>query len=228
MKPVSLYLVRHGAVISIRGKAYIGQVEAPLDEAGVEQAWALRRYLEPVVFHSVVASDLSRSLRTARIIAGKHARVESWAELREIDLGSWDGLSFSEIQSRFPEDFEARGRDLEHWRPPGGESFADLRGRVLPALRRVLDAARGNVLVVGHAGVNRVILCEALGIPVSNLFNIAQDYGCLNILEHNKAQVRLRLLNFVPFTLTESQPAASVTRASRHSAWEGDHVSHLS
>ena len=199
MKPLTLYLVRHGAVIADQGKAYIGQVEAPLDESGVEQARALGRWLEPVAFSAAWCSDLSRSQRTAQIILGnRRLPVRASAALREIHLGAWDGLSFREIESRFPEAFAARGRDLENWCPPGGESFADLRARVLPALESILGDAEGPVLLVGHAGVNRVILCQALGIPIGHLLRLGQEYGCLNILEYGEQSVRVRLLNFVP------------------------------
>lgn len=218
MSLVTLYLVRHGAVISVRDKVYIGQVEAPLDERGIEQAWALRRWLEPVSFTAAWSSDLSRSRRTAKIIVGNRLlSVHECAEFREIHLGAWEGYTFREIESRFPEEFAARGRDLENWRPPEGESFADLRGRVIPALRRILETAEGNVLLVAHAGVNRMILCEALGIPGANLLSIGQDYGCVNVLEYGSERTRVRLLNFVP---PVSRPTPGTARV--HSEPEGE------
>lgn len=208
MKPVTLYLVRHGAIIAVQGKSYIGQIEAPLGERGVEQAWALSRWLEPVGLSAAWCSDLSRCRRTARIILGnRDLPLRETADFREIHLGAWDGYSFQEIATRFPDEFAARGRDLESWRPPGGENFADLRKRVLPALHRILDAAEGNVLLVGHAGVNRLILCDALGIPAAGFLRIGQDYGCLNILEYAPDRVRVHLLNFVPSAVPpRSQP----------------------
>ena len=199
MSPVTLYLIRHGVVISVKGKTFIGQVEAPLDERGIEQAWALRRWLEPVTFSAAWCSDLSRSRRTARIVVGhRNLLIRESAAFREIHLGAWDGYSFKEIESRFPMEFAARGRDLEHWRPPGGESFADLGARVMPVLRRILDTAEDNVLLVGHAGVNRMILCDALGVPPANLLAIGQDYGCLNVIEYGETRTRVQLVNSVP------------------------------
>lgn len=199
MNPVTLYLVRHGAIISVAGKAFIGQTEAPLSEQGVEQAWALRKWLADIPFTRILSSDLSRSRRTAQIIAGRHAAaIESVPKLREINLGEWDGLSFQEIRNRFPDDYAARGRDIENWRPPRGESFADCRVRVHHALEQILSDSQGNVLVVGHAGVNRLILCSALGIPIRNLHNIGQDYGCINILEFSPVRTRVQLINFSP------------------------------
>lgn len=211
MNPTVLYLVRHGAIISVSGKSYIGQIEAPLSEEGVEQAWAMRKWLEPVHFDYAFSSDLSRSQRTCRIIAGNHAKsIEIVPALREISLGEWEGFAFRDIEQRFPEEYAARGRDMENWRPPGGESFADCRVRVMKALRGILDRTQGNVLLVGHAGVNRLILCDILGIAVSNLHNIGQDYGCLNIIDYSGRHVRVNLLNYTPLY---TRPVEQITSA---------------
>lgn len=200
MNPVVLYLVRHGAIISVAGKAFIGQTEAPLSDEGVEQAWALRKWLEPVPFTRIISSDLSRSRRTATIVAGRRTcTIETLPALREINLGDWDGFSFQEIRERFPAEYAARGRDMETWRPPRGESFADCRARVESAIGEILSASHGNVLVMGHAGVNRIILCSVLGVPIQNLHNIGQDYGCANILEFAPGRTRVRLINYRPF-----------------------------
>lgn len=213
MNYVTLYLVRHGAIISVAGKSFIGQIEAPLSEEGVEQAWALRTWLEPVAFSRVIASDLSRSRRTAMILAGgRAARVEAMPALREINLGDWEGISFDEIRSRFPEDYAARGRDIENWRPPGGESFADCRARVNTALAEILAGSQSNVLLVGHAGVNRLILCSALGIPVSNLHSLGQDYGCMNIVDFGPGRTRVELMNYTPVPRGESSSAMKAIR----------------
>jgi alpha-ribazole phosphatase len=206
MSPVTLYLVRHGAIISVAGKAYIGQIEAPLSEEGIEQAWALRDWLQPVSFSRVISSDLSRSLRTSKIIVGLRADpVEALRALREINLGEWEGFSFDEIRERFPEEYAARGRDMENWRPPGGESFADCRERVGIALQQILAGSHGKVLMVAHAGVNRLILCSVLGIPIRNLHCIGQDYGCVNIIEFEPHRARVRLMNYTPVPATSAE-----------------------
>jgi probable phosphoglycerate mutase len=195
----------------VSGKTYIGQLEAPLSERGVEQAWALRNWLEPVEFSRILCSDLTRAQRTAKIITGhRQIPIQVRPELREVNLGDWEGVSFREIARRFPADFEARGKDLENWRPPGGESFADCRNRVLPVLNEVLSNAQGSILLVGHAGVNRLILCAALGIPTANLMCLGQDYGCLNIMEYSGQRCRLQLLNYAPLETRTAMQAAPV------------------
>jgi alpha-ribazole phosphatase len=211
MNPVVLYLVRHGAIISVAGKAFIGQTEAPLSDEGVEQAWALRKWLEPVPFTRILSSDLSRSVRTARIIAGRRTcALEAMPTLREIHLGDWDGFSFQEIRQRFPAEYAARGHDMENWRPPRGESFADCRARVERALGEIVAASQGNVLLVGHAGVNRLILCSVLGIPIRNLHSIGQDYGCVNIMEFAPGRTQVRLMNYTPHTAQPLDPVFQV------------------
>ena len=218
MKPRQLYIVRHGAIIEVNGKRYIGQTEAPLSEHGVEQAWALRNWLQSHDFTAILCSDLTRSLRTAKIIVGaRRLPIHAHPELREINLGEWDGVSFREIEAKYPEEFKARGAELEHWKPPGGESFADCRKRVLEFLHHELPQFEGNVLLVGHAGVNRIILCEALGLPTANLMRIGQDYGCANIVEFGPSRARVHLLNFVPPSSVE-RPEPAVTKRRRNSA----------
>ena len=209
-----LYLVRHGAVIKVSGKSYIGQIDVPLSEEGVEQAWALREWLESVTFTHLYSSDLSRAQRTCRIIAGTGSKIiQTLPALREISLGEWEGFTFREVEERFPAQFAARGRDLENWRPPGGESFADCRARVLAALHPILSRSEGNVLVVAHAGVNRILLCDLLGIPLANLHSIGQDYGCVNILDFSTARPRVRLVNYAPLATRPRAQACATHRA---------------
>ncbi len=58
--------------------------------------------------------------------------------------------------------------------------------------RPILENLRGNLLVVGHAGVNRVILCHLLGMPLDRLFSIAQDFATLSIITRGPASYTLR------------------------------------
>jgi alpha-ribazole phosphatase len=197
-----LYLVRHGA-IQVKGRRYLGQMEAPLDEEGLKQAANLGVLLGNVQFGRIYSSDLSRSRRTAEIIAGgRGLEVRALREFREIDLGEWDGCAFTEVRQRFPQAYTARGEDLEHFRPPGGESFGDVRDRVLGALHDALKSADGDLLLVGHRAVNRVILCDVLGLPLSNILRIRQDYGCLNIIEYQAPGGYVKLLNYSPRVIT--------------------------
>ena len=113
----------------------------------------------------------------------------------EIDLGAWEGLTVAEVQQRFPGAYEERGRDLAHFRLPGGESFVDVADRALPALLEIACSIPGPLLIVSHAGVNRALLCSLLHRPLTEVLHIPQDYGAINILEQVGERLRVKAIN---------------------------------
>lgn len=182
----SIYLLRHGDSSPDKVRRFIGQRDQPLNETGRAQSEWWRRELSQLSFSRICCSDLKRSIKTAEIITQQiNVPLTILPGLREIDLGSWDDMPVSEVRRLFPTEYDLRGADLAGFRPPGGESFADLSGRVLPAFEELVQQSEGNLLIIGHAGVNRVILCRLLGMPLANLFRMEQGYGCLNLLDYS-------------------------------------------
>jgi len=182
-QPGEVFLIRHGHIPWDGQKRYVGQSDLPLSPRGKAQAEALRRWFENTPLSRVIASDLKRARETAGIIAANRTiPVEPVSALREIHLGEWEGRTFSEVESRDPAGFRQRGEDFSTHRPPGGENFSDLQDRVMPVFEGFVAEMTGNLLIVGHAGVNRVILCRLLGMPLANLFCIGQDYGGVNVI----------------------------------------------
>ena len=193
-----IYLIRHGAMQAPGpGKRFIGQVDLPLSHEGIEQIQRLKDELRSAQLSAIFCSDLKRSLETAALLSEMQDRFAPAPrpELREISLGHWDGLTFEEVRARYPDEFEERGRDMVHYRPPGGESFLDCTKRVIPAFFDILHATRGNILIVGHAGVNRIILCQVSGLSLDRLFDMDQDYGCLNVIHNSGGIFTLKTLN---------------------------------
>lgn len=192
-------LMRHGEVLRPSDeKRFLGQTDLPLSDHGRRQARWWRRRLLDVPLAGIVSSDLERCRQTAEIIAAdRSVAVETRAGLREIDLGRWDGLSFSRVKAEWPDAFRERGTDMAGFRPPRGESFLDLRRRVIPTFERTIDRAKSPLLVVAHAGVNRMILCHILGLPTENLFRLAQGYGAMNLIDRDHGVYRLQALNWL-------------------------------
>ena len=193
-----IYLVRHGAVQNKgNGKRFIGQLDLPLSREGIQGLQRLQAELCDAQLSAVFCSDLKRSAETAAILTEMSTKLIpiQKPELREINLGDWEGLTFDEVYQRCPEDFQERGCDIVHYRPPGGESFFDCTKRVIPAFYEMIHATRGNILIVGHAGVNRIILCQVLGKSLENLFEVEQDYGCLNVIQSKDGVFTLKVLN---------------------------------
>ncbi len=196
----TIYLLRHGDTSIDAVKRYIGRSDVPLSENGRRQARWWKTEFASLQFDRIVCSDLGRTCETAGIVAeGRNVAIEPCSDLREIDLGQWDGLPVDEVKRRFPLEYEKRGANPAGFRTPSGESFFDVSGRVIPAMERIMSGARsGNILVVGHAGVNRVILCYLLEMPLSNLFRLGQDFGCLNIIKYGNDCCRILRMNIAP------------------------------
>jgi len=194
-----VYLLRHGDSRLDSVKRYIGEKDAPLNETGRIQACWWKDRLATVPFQSAFSSDLLRSRETLDIItSGRDIPVSTLFGLREISVGMWDGLSMEETRKTFPEEYTKRGTDPAGHRPPGGESFNELRNRVAPIFEDIIRKEKGPVLIVGHAGVNRVLLCHLLGMPLENLFRIGQDYGCVNVIVREKGHFSLKAMNIRP------------------------------
>lgn len=191
-----IYLLRHGEIEHSRERRFIGQVDVPLNETGFHQACVWRQKLKDNDFETIYSSDLLRSRQTAHIIAGKDpGNVQFLPSLREINLGEWDGLPVADLQARYTEEWQRRERDVVTFRPPGGESFRDLAVRIGSAFNQIVQGLKGDILIVGHAGVNRIILCQVLGMDLANLFRLGQDYGVLNLLDRHKDDWRVFAMN---------------------------------
>jgi probable phosphoglycerate mutase len=191
-----IYLLRHGEVEGDAERRFIGQSDPPLSGEGRHHARAWHKIFASIEWEAVLCSDLQRSEETARMIAGaRQAAVCTMPKFREIHLGQWEGLSMAYVRRHFPEQWRRRGDDLAKYQPPGGESFKDLQERVVPAFEAVSAQLKGHGLIVAHAGVNRVILCHLLGMPLSNLFRLGQDYGALNIIDYGINTSRVLAIN---------------------------------
>lgn len=191
-----LYLIRHGEVAGAGTRRYNGHNDVALSPRGVEQYHALKERFNGAAITACYTSDLTRCRIGAGILGG-HLGIEPKVErnLREMCMGEWEGKSWTELQEQYPEEWQARLADVVNHRVPGGENLVDVHGRVIPVVKEIAEQHRGaEVLVVAHGGTNRIILLDAIGAPLSALFNIEQTYCCLNIIDYyadGKAVVKL-------------------------------------
>ena len=194
-----IYLLRHGEIEDQANPRYIGQTDRALSKKGRAQADVWRKQLEGEGIASIFCSDLIRSIETAEIISkGRQMEIQTEPDLGEINLGDWDGHAMQEIRTEFPAEWAERGEHIDTFRPPKGESFGDLYGRVVPVFEKIAENASNSVLIVGHAGVNRMILCRVLGMPIRNLFSIQQDYGALNLIDNSGNALQVAAVNICP------------------------------
>jgi broad specificity phosphatase PhoE len=174
----TIFLARHGESDWNVEKRFQGHSDRPLTERGRKQARALADLVGAEKIDAVYTSPLSRARETAEIVAAR-AGLEAVAlpELREVDTGSWSGLSRADVEARFPEGFA-------RWRSGGsgwenGESYDEMAERVIGALRKIAeDHPDGRVLVISHGGPIRAIHAAAEGLAI-------KDYRRLKPVEPN-------------------------------------------
>lgn len=193
-----LYLIRHGQVQGFEQRRYNGHADVALTDLGVEQYHLLKDRLADSHISACYSSDLTRCKIGANIICEQFGiEPVHRPELRELNIGIWESLTWQEIQSRWPNEWQARLNDLVNYRVPEGENLLDVEARAMPVVREMLERHRGQeLLLVGHGGLNRIILLNAIGAPLINMFNIEQNYGCLNIIDYYAdGRATVKLLN---------------------------------
>jgi alpha-ribazole phosphatase len=193
-----LYLIRHGEVEGAHSGKLLGHTNTPVSARGLEQARQLAEMLSTAPLSAVYCSDLRRARTTAEIIARQsNLKVQESSAWREIDMGEWEGLAISSLHEKTPELVAQLFNHPSLFVYPGGESFAAFIARVQGALDQLRIAHdRGDVALIAHGGVCRAIIGRVLGIPRRNWLRLAQDYGCLNLIDWYDINPMLRLLNF--------------------------------
>lgn len=196
--PMRLILVRHGETPWNVTLQYQGHANIPLNERGREQG---RRAAERVVAYQPIAlysSDLARAWQTAEVIAARTGvNPIAMPELREIDVGQWEGHTPEELYRRFPEHMAEYRRDPARTVRLGGESYAQLQERALIALRQIEQRhAYGDVIVaVSHGGTIRALLCHVIGLDLGNFGRMWLDNGSLTELRLGRSGWRLLRFN---------------------------------
>lgn len=156
---MTVYVVRHGEAVGNREGRFLGQVDPPLTETGIEQARRQGAALKGLGITRILSSDLVRAYTTASIIGeALDLPAESTAALREVSHGVIDGWLSGDIQAS--EHGPAREKDKYNYRPPGGESYADIEARILSALP---PPCQPPMLLVTHLGPMRVMLHRFCG-----------------------------------------------------------------
>ena len=195
-----LVLVRHGEPeAESRGRCY-GRLDIGLSDHGRAQAARAARFLADVDLPAVYASPRRRALETARPIAaarGVPLRVRD--ELREIDFGRLEGMTFDEVRAREPALYDAWMTRPTTVTFPGGEGFADVQRRALALARELVAAhAETTVAVVAHGGVMRALIADALRIAREDVFRLDQSHGAVSVVDHVDGTAIVRLMNHVP------------------------------
>lgn len=178
-----IILTRHGHVDWIAPERFRGRAELPLSDLGKRQVLAVaQRIAETWQPEAIYTSPLSRCVDTGAAIArATGAPTQALDGLADTDYGQWQGLTHEEVRQRWPEEHRTWLEAPDLAAIPDGESLADVLARGTKVLREVLHRHACKTLVlVGHDSINRVLLLQALGLPLSRYWRLKQEPCCLN------------------------------------------------
>lgn len=170
-----IYLVRHAESIWNEERRIQGScIDVPLSDTGRNQARMLGRRLGELSFGSVYSSDAVRALETARIALGDDHSIKVMSELRELNLGDWEGRLVSEIKEEYPGEVERWYKRPSGIRINGGENIGSFRRRSVAVIERIVKTSNGaDVLVITHGGIICTYLTSILNMNLDDLWSLS-------------------------------------------------------
>ena len=182
-----LFLVRHGRTLVNAENRLQGRIDHSLDEVGRRQSIEIAGALRNI--DRVISSPLLRAKETA---AAFNQKIDVEPRFIELDYGDFDGL----LQNEVPEEVWKNWRSDINYRPPNGESLAELNSRVCQVLNEIADESRErNVVVVSHVSPIKAAIAWAVGVEVSSSWRMLLDRGSISRIELSPQGPKLRGFN---------------------------------
>ena len=181
-----IYLVRHGQTEWNVEHRFQGHQDSPLTQLGLQQAGWLADAMRDKHIDAIYSSSSTRAMRTAEIIRDERTLpIHARDGLMEMNLGVWEGGVQKEIESAYPEQYEAFWNDPEHFQIEDAERFEEVMARASAVLDEVLTAHRGqSVLIVTHTVVLKLLMARFEQRPLRDLWELPYIYpACLCLIE---------------------------------------------
>ncbi len=192
-----IYLVRHGLTHWNHEFRYQGHTDIELSPQGIEQAFALKKRLKGEDIKAIFSSDLRRARQTAEIINQEHnLEIQIDPALKEVNFGVWEGLTYQDLQQKYPEQLKI-WKDTPHLLDiETGETFDSLMHRAINFVNNIYNAYRkDNIIVVSHGGTIAAMICGLMNEPLKFMWTYKQKNAALNIIKRNNTKVVIELLN---------------------------------
>lgn len=194
---IRLLLVRHGETDWNSQGLYQGRSDIELNQVGLQQAAKLTRRLSSASIDVIYSSDLKRAAQTAQTVAiSRNMTVMPRTELRELDLGEFEGKRFDEIEQQYvPLEQLWRQGDWDVG-ASGGETLNQLRERICRFVVDIKQAhEQGTILIMAHGASLRTLICCLVGIDYKHWWRIQLDGASLSIIDVYPERAVVVLLN---------------------------------
>ena len=190
--------MRHGEPeLSVRGRCY-GSLDIGLSSEGERQMEVVARMLSHEPFAVIYTSPRLRCKQSATILSAVHnCPVETVDAFSEIDFGEFEGCSYEDIETRYPDLYREWMEHPTEIQFPGGESLDAMWTRVTEAASALRTRHSGqSIALVTHGGVIRILIAETLAMPREYIFRVAQRYAAVNLIWYFGMSSVVELMNF--------------------------------
>jgi probable phosphoglycerate mutase len=197
-----LFVIRHGQTLWNQQRRLQGQEDSALTSEGLKQAESLAERLSSIKFDVIYASDLGRTMLTARIVSAKLDGQQLYPDtrLRERNFGIFHGLNWEEIMKRFPEEGRMEKENNAEYVIPEGESRQQVLERSILFLEDILLKHQGKrILAITHGGIISSLVRHVLNIPINFPRRFYLPNAALNIFEYNGREWFIKTLGDVSF-----------------------------
>jgi len=193
---MQIYVVRHGETEWNRGEIFRGTKDVPLNEVGKKQAEKVGRFFIDKDIVKIVSSPLMRAKQTAEAISKvTNVPVQRLDEFTDMNFGIWEGLSLKEVKDQYPKEFEIWRHTPHKLRVTNGETLFQVRKRMKKGFEKVVLGERGNIVIVTHRVLCKLIVLHALNIPNSHFWDIKFDPASITLIEKKGSNLTLQFLN---------------------------------
>lgn len=183
-----LIIVRHAEAVGNAIREFHGWTDSSITEKGHIQAKQVAERLKDVPIDVIYSSSLKRTMQTARYISEvKGLPVIQRDDLKEINGGLWEGMTWSELVKAFPKEYENWEERPHMHLMPEGESMKDFQKRLINAVTDILDKEKGkNVCIVTHGTAIRALMCWFLNCSLEDIVKVPWcDNTAVTIVDHN-------------------------------------------
>ena len=187
-----IYLMRHANPgYAEDPRRCLGNTDVCISDYGEKKIKQSREFIHRFDWKKVYTSPMKRCIQTGECLGIKKDEMEIRRNLREMEAGIWENLTFTEIKERYPELYEARGQQIGTFAVEGAESFEQAGERFEKCIDAIRKETEKDMLVIAHAGVIRAFLCRMTGQSADKVLEYSIPYGSITVIEEEKGELRL-------------------------------------
>lgn len=182
-----LYFMRHGETVWNTERRYQGMTDIELSDEGIRQAECVAERFKNIHIDKIYSSPLKRAMLTAKPIAeDKGLEIIAEDAFREIHFGEWEGMTVPDLTEKYGDSYINFIREPHNYGFPGEENIDNVIKRIKPRIDDIIENDDGNVLIISHGGIIRLMIMYIMGLDNSWFTKMWINNTGISIIEIKK------------------------------------------